>query len=269
MDKRHQLPWQGDTLLNFDGTKIELCIPPELQLRQSADDHFILGKSKYMIDEMMQVIGDRPMETIVDLGVYKGGSVVFFNEVFRPWRLMAVDFNPAVPQALVKYLERQSPPAGVRLKLGVNQADRGALSMLLEKTFQGRPLDLVVDDASHFYFETRESFRALFPHVRPGGFYIIEDWGWAHWPGDYWQANRGGDYFAAKPPLSNLLLEIMLLSASRPGIVSKILINGTVAYVERGPDKIEAGFELSAHYLNRGDPIQMIGMSDSESVSAR
>lgn len=40
-------------------------------------------------------------------------------------------------------------------------------------------MDLVVDDASHFYEQTKTSFQTLFPLVRPGGMYIIEDWGWS------------------------------------------------------------------------------------------
>ena len=40
----------------------------------------------------------------------------------------------------------------------------------------GRLIDLVIDDASHRLAETRSSFESLFPHVRPGGLFIIEDW---------------------------------------------------------------------------------------------
>lgn len=268
MNQRHDLPWQSETLLNFNGTEIELCIPPELYERQSTADHFILGKSRFMVEEMLRLIGDGPVETIVDLGVYKGGSVVLLNEVFRPWRMMAVDFNPVPPSALLKYLERQSPTAGVRVKLGVNQADRRTLTMLLEKTFEGRGLDLVVDDASHLYFESRESFRILFPHMRPGGLYVIEDWGWAHWQGEYWQVQRGGTY-SDKPPLSNLLIEIMLLAASRPGLVSKLQVNAAVAYVERGPESIDDDFELSKYYLNRGESVPLMGVAQIGAMGSR
>jgi len=45
-------------------------------------------------------------------------------------------------------------------------------------------LDLVVDDASHTYEETRVSFEFLFPLLSSGGIYVIEDWSWAHHP-DY------------------------------------------------------------------------------------
>jgi hypothetical protein len=38
----------------------------------------------------------------------------------------------------------------------------------------------VIDDASHIYEPTRASFETLFPYLRPGGLYIIEDWQWSY-----------------------------------------------------------------------------------------
>ena len=43
-----------------------------------------------------------------------------------------------------------------------------------------RAIDLVIDDASHVYEPTLASFETLFPHLRPGGLYIIEDWQWSY-----------------------------------------------------------------------------------------
>ena len=54
-----------------------------------------------------------------------------------------------------------------------------------------------VDDASHFYFESRATLNLALPYMRPDGLYVIEDWGWAHWPGDVWQ--KGGAIPLAKP----------------------------------------------------------------------
>ena len=130
-----------------------------------------------------------------------------------------------------------------------------ALAAICDQAFEDEPIDLVIDDASHFYAESRDTFRALFPRLRSRGVYIIEDWGWAHWAGDYWQKEMGGDYFRTKPPLSNLLVELMLLCASSPGFVRRVAFDSTVIYVERGPDPIPPDFEPSAHYHNRGEPV--------------
>jgi hypothetical protein len=45
---------------------------------------------------------------------------------------------------------------------------------------QGAPLDLVIDDASHRLRETISSFEVLFPLLRPGGLFLLEDWDWQH-----------------------------------------------------------------------------------------
>jgi hypothetical protein len=46
--------------------------------------------------------------------------------------------------------------------------------------------DVVIDDASHIASLTRASFWQIFGHhLRPGGLYVVEDWGtgyWGSWP---------------------------------------------------------------------------------------
>jgi RimJ/RimL family protein N-acetyltransferase len=43
------------------------------------------------------------------------------------------------------------------------------------------PFDIVIDDASHVSTHQQIALASLFPHVTPGGFYIIED---LHWQPD-------------------------------------------------------------------------------------
>ena len=259
-DYARTLPWNGEAMLEFGGIKVELCVPPALYERQSAPGHFILGKSRLMVESMMAAVARIDVQNIVDVGVYKGGSVVFLNEAFRPRHLVAIDFNPAEVPALLEYCSAPERADRITVRLGVNQADRPLLVALCVEAFGDAPIDLVVDDASHFYDETRETFRVLFPRLRPGGVYIIEDWAWAHWPGEYWQNERGGDYFRSKPPLSNMLIELMLLCAGSPGFVRRVSFDDQVIHVERGPDPIPADFEPSAYYYNRGDPVPKFGV---------
>ena len=254
------LPWDGDTRLDFGHVRVELCMPPELYERQSVPGRFILGKSRSMIEAMLESVARIPVRNIVDVGVYKGGSVVLLNEVFGPRRLVGIDCNTTDVPALREYCATAERGNRIGVYLGVDQADRATLAAICGQAFADEPIDLVIDDASHFYAETRETFRALFPRLRPGGIYIIEDWAWAHWPGDYWQKESGGDYFRSKPPLSNLLVELMLLCAGAPGIVRRVSFNETVIYVERGSDVIAPDFDPAAHCHNRGQPVPKLGV---------
>ena len=92
----------------------------------------------------------------------------------------------------------------------------------------------------------------LFPRVRPGGLYVIEDWGAAHWPDMRWQA-KGGQYSAERNPLSKLILEIVMVSASRPGLVQRVTVDRTTVYVQRGSDVVtDPDFDISKNYLTAG-----------------
>jgi hypothetical protein len=44
------------------------------------------------------------------------------------------------------------------------------------------PLDIVIDDGSHHNTHVRATFELLFPHVREGGIYVVEDLQTSYWP---------------------------------------------------------------------------------------
>jgi hypothetical protein len=80
-------------------------------------------------------------------------------------------------------------------------------------------LDLVVDDASHTYEQTKASFEILFPLLQPGGIYLIEDWSWAHHPN--YQSPDAPRF--ERPALSNLLFEQIMLMGST-SLISEIRV---------------------------------------------
>jgi hypothetical protein len=248
---RAAIPWVSDELIDFGDVQVELCLPPELYDRDTTDGRFILGKNRAMVEEELTILGDRRVERMVDVGVYKGGSVVLFHKLFSARKLVAVELNTAPLPALDAYAARHAPE--IVIARGVNQADLASLDRICAAEFGGEPLDLVTDDASHHYDESRASFRALFPRLRPGGLYIVEDWSWAHWRGEYWQEQRGGAYFSDKAPLTNLLIELMLVCATSPEVVARINISPAIFYIERGAAALAPGFELADHYLARGE----------------
>lgn len=241
-------------VVRFKDARIHVCLPEAAKGQPHSNYDFLVLKTPGMVDRMAQLADELRPKTVFELGIFTGGSVVLYSELFAPSRLIAIDIAPETMPNLGHYVRRRHDRA-ISLHLGVNQADRPRLAEICARDLAGEPLDLVIDDASHFLFETRESFRELFPRLRPGGAYIIEDWGWSHWPGDHWQREAGGGYFRGKESMSNLVMELVVLAASKPEWIARVAIESATVHVTRGPGEIEPGFDLSAHCLNGGQPL--------------
>ena len=67
-------------------------------------------------------------------------------------------------------------------RLHVVQGDQGDAPFLDSMARELGPFDIVIDDGSHISHHVITSFEALFPHVRPGGLYVVEDLAMAYWP---------------------------------------------------------------------------------------
>lgn len=144
--------------------------------------------------------------SILELGIFQGGSYVFLDKLFNPRRMSAVDISQKPVAALLQYLSRSENRF---VHFGTSQHDRELLQQVVLGELADE-LDLVVDDASHTYEETKASFEFLFPLLRPGGVYAIEDWSWAHHPN--YQSSAAP--FSKRRALSNLLFEQIMLLAS-------------------------------------------------------
>jgi cephalosporin hydroxylase len=145
--------------------------------------------------------------SILELGIFQGGSYVFLDKLFEPRRMSAVEIGSEPVAPLLHYLSRTENRF---VHFGTSQCDGEKLRQIVLDELADE-LDLVVDDASHTYEETKASFEFLFPLLSPGGVYVIEDWSWAHHP-DYQSPDAP---FSGHPALSNLLFEqIMLLGST-------------------------------------------------------
>jgi hypothetical protein len=115
-------------------------------------------------------------------------------------------------------------------------------------------LDFVIDDASHTYEHTRRSFEILFPLLRPGGLYLIEDWAWAHSPA--YQGEKAP--FAGRPALTNLLFEqIALLGSS--SMIAEIVVRKPLYIVRKAANaKPSRGENMWDDLLTRDRPLPKI-----------
>jgi len=131
-------------------------------------------------DPVLEPWVDQPI-VLLELGVHKGGSLLLWHDYFPLGTIVGVD---------IKLPNEFKPPARIQLFEG-SQADRQFLSALANQVApQG--FDIIIDDASHLGELTRNAFWHLFDnHLKPGGLYVIEDWGTGYW--DDWPDGRSLD----------------------------------------------------------------------------
>jgi SAM-dependent methyltransferase len=211
------------------------------------DDVIYVFKDVAFIARLNAVLERVHPRRMVEVGVLHGGSTAYWHTKYNLERLAAFDIAPDAP-ALTRYLSRNGLADAVRVHFGVAQDDRCALRAAIETDFGGQPIDAVIDDASHRYLETKATFETVFPFLRPGGAYIIEDWAWGHnyrWPADLW---------TDRPLMSPLLCELMLVCGHQSAVIDKVEIDGSFAVAWRGAATLptDGGFALSAHYIGRG-----------------
>ena len=218
-----QLQWVNDQLLRLDDIEFSLATATgEMLKSESKHGHFLLGKERAMVEDVAALREREQIKRILDVGILKGGSTALYAKLFEPEKLVAIDIASKPVDALTAFIREHGFEGRVTPYYGVNQADEQALGRILAANFPAQDIDLIVDDASHLYFETRRTFNLTLPYLRSGGLYIIEDWGWAHWQGDEWQKSQM--FPSVLPAMSNLLIELFMLCASRPDIVKNLFV---------------------------------------------
>lgn len=99
--------------------------------------------------------------TLLELGIKFGDSLEWFENYFPKGKIVGIDTN-----VCKHYGERTRT-------ILANQND----SLALQKIGNEHGLfDIIVDDCSHYGQYTQISFDFLWEYLKPGGFYILEDW---------------------------------------------------------------------------------------------
>lgn len=213
----------------------------------STPEQFLLVKSTVYLKGCVDKFAALAPGNVVEIGVYQGGSAAFWNLVLRPRKHLVFDLYDRDVEVLADFAAGPASSDGFQVRFGVDQADDRALSAVVAETFGDEPLDLVIDDGSHAYAETRAAFEVLFPRLRHGGVYVIEDWAWAHRP------DQGSivELSCDRPALSNLIVELMMVCGSATDVVDEITIEPEAACVVRGPRQFDSPFRIAAEYFNR------------------
>lgn len=102
--------------------------------------------------------------TILEMGVYNGGSIRMMDEYFGGYcNILGFDRGDQL-----MYTPQKN---NINLLLG----DQSIESDLFKCLEFHKEYDIIIDDASHFVDHQIFSFNVLFPYLKSGGIYIIED----------------------------------------------------------------------------------------------
>lgn len=109
---------------------------------------------------------DQPV-TLVELGVDQGNSMKMWLHYFRHanTRIIGID------QTLSENALYRDDYNGVANLFTADQADFQVAATITAML----PVDVVIDDASHQGDKTAASFEVWWPHLLPGGLYVVED----------------------------------------------------------------------------------------------
>jgi Methyltransferase domain len=227
------LEWRGDDVFTF--SDVEYVCRPVKGRFPSTSERFCLLKARWQVEWYEQLLHEVAPQAMIEVGIYDGASVALCAELARPRKLVGIDRRAIPSAALNEFIARRGLEPSVRPYYGVDQADTERLDAILLAEFDG-PLDLVVDDASHLLEPTQTTFNCLFPRLRPGGRYVIEDWP-TH------QLSEPGT------PLTVFVFELVLVCAANPGSVASVTLNRNYVVVTRGEAELEPeAFELSKYY---------------------
>jgi hypothetical protein len=116
----------------------------------------------------------------LEIGVSQGGSLDIFQEYLGPKaKILGIDVNPEC---------LQWGRNGMEVMIG-DQADAAFMGQVAAKG----PFDMIVDDGGHIPDQQLVSFFSLFPTLKDGGVYLVEDLHSSSWLGG--QGSRFGINF--------------------------------------------------------------------------
>jgi len=201
---------------------------------------------------------------MVEVGVDQGGGTSFFTKLLQPEALLAIELSNQPVISVAKFLADEDPEHRVSIHWGVDQSDRLKVPDLVSATFGDQSLDLVIDDASHVLTPTIATFEMLFPKLRPGGLFIIEDWSCKHL-----QEKDLDALIAADPkgkadqklnaaitsavgtkfemPLSLLICQLVIAAGRNPEWITEVRATDGFCEIRRGTADIAPGTPISKY----------------------
>ncbi len=157
--------------------------------------------------------------TMLELGIFKGESLLLWEEYFINGKIVGIDKNESDTTNMSNRI----------FTFQGDQQDKEFLDFVARETAPNG-YDVIIDDASHVGDVTKTSFWHLFEkHLKPGGIYVVEDWRTGYW--DAWldgkKYKNRQEAEKIRPFVHELVSKCMAFAESRieGGLVKRKLIS--------------------------------------------
>jgi SAM-dependent methyltransferase len=195
-------------------------------------------------EELLAPLRGRPF-CMLELGIWRGDSLEMWRNAF--------------PEATIVGVDLTEVPVDLGPKVHAVQGDQANAALLGRIRAELAPggFDVIIDDCAHIGAVAAASLQALYvQHLRPGGLYVIEDWGTGYltdWPdGRKPAAMIGADHLALntgeeegkEPPKATVRLPSH--DAGMVGLIKRLVDHtaaGTLAVYQ--PDRVQGALPIA------------------------
>ena len=134
----------------------------------------------------------------LEIGIFNGGSLLLWAEYFKKGLIYGIDAEHELPEKYFQFLSENNIDR-VHPFLDFITPDLAVPFDKRKKKFDdllgNLKFDVILDDGAHTYTHTKGSYEVLFDSfLKPGGLYIIEDWGTTYftdWPDGSVEGDKG------------------------------------------------------------------------------
>ena len=162
--------------------RVSAGVLDDLAIKYKADKSSLYHNFAVKYDRLLSGFRES-FTSVLEIGVAQGQSLRMWTDYFPRAVIHGADIS-AASSVCETFSDR----------IKFHLLDQGKIAQLKDLE-QFSPFDLIVDDGNHFWREQILSFQTLFPFLRTGGIYIIEDTCTSYWPEYKNHAFTCVDYF--------------------------------------------------------------------------
>lgn len=200
-------------------------------------------------DRLLAPLRLRPC-AILELGIWHGDSLQMWRDGLPRATIVGVDLAPMALEL------------GDRVHIVKGDQTDGELMRRIRREHAPGGFDLIVDDASHVGITSARSLQILFrEHLKPGGIYVLEDWGTGYMP-DFPDGGRVAEPIAERaldsspvptPPGDDQPIPLPSHDMGMVGLVKRLVdhvARGTVSHYS--PDVVDEPLAVAAMEIYDG-----------------